>query len=47
MADAQIHVTERGSIVEELLPWVWKDWRGAKLWGPETGGSPHIVSPSG
>jgi transposase len=30
MADAFIRVTERGSTVEELLPWNWKVGRGAK-----------------
>jgi transposase len=30
MTDALIRVTERGSTVEELLPWNWKVGRGAK-----------------
>ena len=36
-ADALIRVSERGSTVEELLPWVWKDGRG-RLPSPGPGG---------
>ena len=35
MADALIRVTERGSTVEELLPWNWKVGRGAKKQVPD------------
>ncbi len=35
MADALIRVTERGSTVEELLPWNWKVGRSAKKRVPD------------
>ena len=35
MADALIRVTERGSTVEELLPWNWRVGRGAKKRVPD------------
>jgi hypothetical protein len=35
MTDALIRVAERGSTVEELLSWVWKEGRGAKERGPD------------
>jgi transposase len=34
MTDALIRVTERGSTVEELLPWNWKEGRGARCRDP-------------
>ena len=28
-ADALIRISELGSTIDEMLPWVWKDGRGA------------------